>query len=435
MAVTPNKPTLAIIGTGIGGLAAAWLLKQKYQVTVFEQHKRPGMGIYTVDYDSNGVSNRIDIPLRIFTDGYYPNLLALYKMVGIKIESTNHSAAFANQNHQLFFQYGKVAPPFSALPRSIAYPKGRSLISVKAWKIALASQRFFANAAKHLKKHDLSQITLGEYLEQYQYNADFINGVLLPILSTICTCDYDSVLSYPADLILGYLTCGVMKQGVVRAEKGVDDIVPRLLEGCKVINDAKITKVQPDGAGIAISNANGETQHFDQLVIATQAQQAAELLGEYPAIQTLLQTVKFERSSMAVHTDADILPEHVVPLSPVSYLIDPEQQRPCCTVDLTKAIEGFKPQESVFQTWHPEGSTAYPHPNKLIAQVEFTRPVVTLESRQAISQLREQQQDTDNTIWLCGSYMAESIPLLDAAVDSAMAVAQSLGVSIPWQAR
>ena len=63
------KPTLAVIGSGIAGLSAAWLLKDKYQVTLFERHSAPGMGAYAVDVGSDGNKVEIDIPLRIITAG------------------------------------------------------------------------------------------------------------------------------------------------------------------------------------------------------------------------------------------------------------------------------------------------------------------------------------------------------------------------------
>ena len=74
-----HKPGLAVIGTGIAGLSAAYLLKDKYRVTVFEGQARAGMGAHSVDYVSNGITRRIDIPLRIFCRGYYENLFAPYQ--------------------------------------------------------------------------------------------------------------------------------------------------------------------------------------------------------------------------------------------------------------------------------------------------------------------------------------------------------------------
>ncbi|HCM05438.1 MAG TPA: hypothetical protein DIC30_05445, partial [Oceanospirillales bacterium] len=88
------KPTLAVIGSGIAGLSAAWLLKDKYNVTLFERHAAPGMGAYSVDVGDADNNVIIDIPLRIITKGYYQDLFNLYKTLGVAVERTDHSGAF-----------------------------------------------------------------------------------------------------------------------------------------------------------------------------------------------------------------------------------------------------------------------------------------------------------------------------------------------------
>ena len=131
----PAAPTLAVIGTGLGGLAAAWLLRQRFQVTLFEQHPRPGMGVFVVDYHSRGQTTRIDIPTRVFCDGYYPNLLALLRAVGVRLHATDHSAAYADADGEVFFHYGNLR----AFGRSWSYPKGRRSLGREGRELMLAT--------------------------------------------------------------------------------------------------------------------------------------------------------------------------------------------------------------------------------------------------------------------------------------------------------
>jgi len=421
-----HKPGLAVIGTGIAGLSAAYLLKDKYRVTVFESQARAGMGAHSVDYASNGITRRIDIPLRIFCRGYYDNLLALYRHIGVEVVTSDHSGIFADETGNILMHYGNIRRGSS----QISYLKGRSWLSPAAWALGLQSRRFFARAQREIGRAGLAHLSFGEYLQQAETDQAFIDTILLPMLSVTCTCDYQAVRNYPADIMLEYLTCGIHELGIMSAAKGVDDIVPRMLVGVELRTNSPIAAIEPAGQQIRVVTSAGADQCFDQIVIAAQAQQAAAMLSGFDERRALLQRIPFERSSMSVHTDQQILPAPAKGLSPVSYHLPQDASRPEVSVDLTKAIARLSGQETVFQTWNPMRRIA---PNRELAKVDFTRPTVTRDSREAVRALRESQSHPGNRLWFCGSYMAEKIPLLEAAVDSSVALAKQLGAAIPWQ--
>ncbi|MEP2990231.1 MAG: FAD-dependent oxidoreductase [Parasphingorhabdus sp.] len=422
-----NKPRLAVIGTGLAGLTSAYLTKSKFDVTVYESQSRAGMGAYVVDYVSNGIQSRIDIPLRIFSPGYYQNLTALYDHIGVEMLTSDHAGAFADENGDMVLHYGNG----DLGPVQFSYLKGRSLFSGTAWKIALQSRRFFARAERDMERpQSLAAISFGQYLEQAGAGAEFANTVLLPMLSVTCTCDYRSVKDYPADIMLEYLTCGVHKLGITSAAKGVDDIVPRLLHDAKLLTNATVSRISKAGPGLIVETEGGREETYQHVIIATQAQQAAAMLSGFDDRKEKLSKVPVESSTMSVHTDQDLLPRSKIDLSPVTYHVPDRSDRAEVSVDLTKAIARLSGQKSVFQTWNPMRKIA---PNRELARVNFTRPTVTLESRMAVAALRDQNQQPNNRLWFCGSYMTEKIPLLEAAVDSAIAVAEELDVTVPWQ--
>jgi len=422
-----TKPSLAIIGTGIAGLSAAYLLKDKYQVTVFESQARAGMGAHSVDYVSNGITRRIDIPLRIFCHGYYDNLLALYDHIGVEILTSDHSGIFSDEAGHIILHYGNVRWGMARF----SHLKGRNWLSPAAWTIGLQSKRFFARAKRDMGRTDLADISFGEYLQQSGADREFVDTVLLPMMSVTCTCDYQAVRDYPADLMLEYLTCGVHEIGIMSAAKGVDDIVPRMLADVELRTNSPVAVIEPDGQQLRVVTKSGAAQHFDQVVIAAQAHQAAAMLSGFDDRRALLNRIPFERSTMSVHTDPEILPAPAKGLSPVSYHIPRDASRAEVSVDLTKAIARLAGQETIFQTWNPMRRIA---PNRELARVDFTRPTVTRDSRKIVIALRECQSQPGNRLWLCGSYMAEKIPLLEAAVDSSVVVAEHLGAAIPWKA-
>ncbi len=421
-----NKPKLAVIGTGIAGLTSAYLAKSKFNVTVYESQSRAGMGAHVVDYVSNGIESRIDIPLRIFTPGYYQNLTALYDHIGVEMLTSDHAGAFADENGKMVLHYGNADWGFL----QFSYLKGRSNFSRHAWKIALQSRRFFARAELDLENlNKYSDIDFGQYLEQTKAGQEFIDMVLLPMLSVTCTCDYKTVRAYPADIVLEYLTCGVHKLGITSAAKGVDDIVPRLLQNIDLRTNASVEKVFRTDELLEVTTQDGDRERFDHVIIATQAQQAAPLLSGFDQQKQMLERIPFENSLMSVHTDSDLLPESDTAPSPVTYHVPAGGSRAEVSVDLTKAIDRLKGQQNIFQTWNPIRNIAA---NRELARVAFTRPAVTLESRKAVNFLQSIHAEAGNRLWLCGSYMTDKIPLLEAAVDSAISVADCLGADIPW---
>lgn len=422
-----SKPSLAVIGTGLAGLSAAYLLKHKYNVSVFESQAKAGMGVHTIEYCSQGKNVRIDVPLRIFCKGYYKNLTALYNHIGVDINGSDHSGIFTNDDGKLLLHYGK----FTFKGLNIAYPKGQSIYRASTFKLAYQSKCFFMQASRsQTNLKGLNKMSFGEYLQASQTPKELSDTILLPLLSVTLTCDYQSVLNYPAELILEYLTCGIAKDGIIGAEKGVDDIVPRLLTNVDLKVNAGVKKISQEGEKILLSFGDNKALHFDHVVIASQAQQAASILKGFDSQKLLLESVPVERSEMSVHTDSGLLPNARSKLSPVSYYIPNRLQRPEVTVNLTQAFTRYSQVENIYQTWNP---IRQPVEGSELARVSFTRPTVTLESRAAIKKLRQHQQKSNNQLWFCGSYMADKIPLLDAAVDSSVSIAKSLGVSIPWE--
>ncbi|TDU24269.1 hypothetical protein DFR24_4534 [Panacagrimonas perspica] len=427
----PESQRVAVIGSGIGGLTAAWLLRRRHPVTLFEQHARPGMGVFGIDYSSGGRTTRIDVPTRVFCEGYYPHLFALLSTLGVQVHATDHAAAFADGRGEIFFHYGN----FRLLGHSVSYLRrdGRRQ-PLKLLRIVRDSLRFFPAARRDLARDaaGLSRMTFGEYLDARGYSAAFTHGVLLPTLSVICTCDCESVRAYPADLILGYLASGVMKQGVMRAELGVDAIVERLVDGVTPVSGAAVSRIsRASGGGFEVHTQDGAVRPFDRVVLATQAHQAAQMLGDAFPQTALLHRIPFEHSVMRVHTDASVLPRAANgALSPVTYHLPEGAPRPEVTVDMTQAFSTYSGQARVFQTWNPlravrEGS--------VLLEVGFTRPRVTHDSREASAELRRLQSQEAGLLF-CGAYMADRVPLLEAAVESAVEVAERLGVRAPWSA-
>ncbi len=421
-----NKPTLAVIGSGVAGLSAAWLLKDKYQVTLFERHDTPGMGAYSVNVGEENTPVHIDIPLRIITSGYYHELFKLYQTIGVEIERTDHAGAFFSDSGEQVFHYKN----YQFGSRSYSFVNGPKRFGRSNVTHAFEAIEFLKRIDKGFR-WNINDQTFGEFLKQAGYkDSSFVRWILMPMLSTICTCDYESIYQYPAKIILDYLNCGVSKEGVWKAKYGVPDIVKRLTEGYQVKTNAGIDAISPLTAGSELTLSNGQKMNFDQVVIATQPQHAAKMIEKTkPDLASHLAAIPYEQSDMVVHRDQSIYPVHWRKLSPVCYSVDKHQQRPMATVCLNKSMPSVKHCQPVFQTWHP---TVDINPDKVLATATFERPLMNFKSLERIHSIKTAMNHNTNNVWFCGSYLGGGIPLLEAGVRSSLFVANSLGVKTPW---
>src|SRR5690606_15629786 len=145
-------------------------------------------------------------------------------------------------------------------------------------------------------------------------------------------------LAYPADILVHYLTCGVMKDGLMRASGGVQEVIAQLLESqVSLKTSATIERVEETENGVLVSD--GAQQHyFDRVVVATQPHHACELLQRDDLQRERCQwlaEIPVTESRMQLHTDQSLLPESRLPLAPVTYYLTGNERRPEATVDLT----------------------------------------------------------------------------------------------------
>ena len=420
------KPTLAVIGSGIAGLSAAWLLRDKYQVTLFERHAAPGMGAYAVDVGSENEPNIIDIPLRIITKGYYHELFNLYQTLGVDIERTDHSGAFFTHTGADVFHYKN----FNIGKYSFSFLNSPKRLSRTNLMLGMAAIKFFYEIKK-INPALMSDLSFGEFLLEWPHaKPAFVDQVLLPMLSTICTCDFDSIKQYPASIIVDYLACGVAEEGVWKATHGVADIVTKITKGYEVKTHSQIENIKTRQYGVELTTSQGEVFNFDHVVIATQPQHASPMLTEqHPELAQHLNQIDFESSDMVVHRDSSIYPRPWQDLSPVCYSSNKDQQRPMATVCLNKSMPSVKSCLPVFQTWHP---TTEINKEDILASVTFERPIINFSALEHIKSIRQSMDTENNRIWFCGSYLGGGIPLLEGGVRSSLAVANKLKVASPW---
>jgi hypothetical protein len=253
---TPNASSslqrkhVAIVGSGIAGLTAAWVLSRdsRFTVTLIESEATLGMDAHSFDMSSvqsdgsAGSTQRLDMPLRVFSESYYPNLTRLYSAAGVTFCPEDYCGSFIDTDGTCLLKYNN----FLIGQFSFPWIFPRFFFQRKSLAIAVEYFRFMVVARRHTKEGSvwlraLETMTFGEYLQRGAYSDAFVHKFIVlphlppslatspflrdadpqvPVARAICTCSAAAALAYPADIILAYL-CKRTLRGVRRAVQGI----------------------------------------------------------------------------------------------------------------------------------------------------------------------------------------------------------------------
>jgi len=411
---------VAVVGSGLAGLAATWLLGRRAQVTVYEAHPTPGMGAHSVRLGRGDEGPLVDVPLRVLTPAYYPTLLSLYEEAGVEVASVDYAASFSRLQDRTYFRYRNV----HISGRSLPWMPPTRLLRGEVREITRDILRLHRNGPVELREGRLAGRTLGSYLESEKYGQAFIEGFLLPAYASICTCTTQTVRDYPAEVIVDYFCSGVTTQGVMRAVGGSEDVIRRLLApAAEVRTGVAVHRITPERDGVRVVDQAGGVGRYDHVILATPADRGAELLDGDDPLRGELSRVPHESSRVVVHRDARLAPGDPASWSPVNFIVSDDHPAPMATIWLNRVQDGLEEGADIFQTWNP---VVEPDPSLVITESVVSRPVVTLATQDVPARLAALEHQPDRRIWPVGSYAAEGIPLLEAAAASAARVADML---------
>lgn len=215
--------SVAIVGSGIAGLSAAHILSRNgWRVHIFERESSLGMashGIFVprknaarqldaddaneVEEGSDKSFTRVDVPLRVFSRTFYPQLYALYRSIGVEVVDADYSFSCSSLDTDatLFQYFVPEKLPFLPLPvLSAVFRYGPRAVGL-LWELV----HFLALAPFYATSLDALRLTFGQFLESRRYSKRFVRSLLAPMMSVVCTCSYNAVLRYPAHLLVDYL--------------------------------------------------------------------------------------------------------------------------------------------------------------------------------------------------------------------------------------
>ena len=424
---------IAIIGSGIAGLVAAHRLSldDRFQVSLFERNHRIGLESQCVSIP-NLASDQVvmdivaDVPSRMFNHEMWPTFMRLLNEFGIQPDSVDPSQSFSwftGKRHRTFLSLRDCCRPKLGM---------RDYFDKTARGIAREAARLKKRGTKHLNLGNLNgqpltQTSFHEYLKLEGYGDDFCQRFLLPTLSsTVCTCSYRALAEYPADVVLRALDDLTRGQFLSRVPGGIHTLVDHLLRPIDDIRlDCKVAALRESQNGVAIDIQDCETEHFDHVIIATQANTAAALLPHAsPQERDLLESIRYETIPVVVHGDERWMPTKRSHWSTFNMFSGNDFDSGICTVWMNRFHTQWDQSiHNVFQTIGPAKDI---EENKTIAAIKLQRPTVSTHSRRSIDEFLRLQDRDGRRISYVGSWISDGIPLLESGVSSALACVDRL---------
>jgi predicted NAD/FAD-binding protein len=414
---------IAIVGAGISGLAAAWLLKQRHEVTLFEAGDYLGGHTHTVDVELAGERFPVDTGFLVFNHRTYPNLTALFRELAVDTVPSDMSFAVSLREPELEWAGSSVATLF-AQKRNLARPG--------FWRMLQDTLRFNRETAGALP-----DLTLGAYLERQRYSAEFRDWYLLPMAAAIWSCPTQAMLDYPLTTFVRFARNHGLLQIVDRPQwltvrGGGREYVERIaatLADVRLATRCARCCATPTASGWACPAANASAS--TRWCWPATASRRCALLGAAatPAERRVIGAVRYQPNRAVLHTDRRLLPRDERVWSAWNYLAgrgEPGSQ-PVSVSYLINQLQPLPVATPVVVTLNPH---VEPDPQLVIGDFEYDHPIFDQAAVDAQASLGAIQGA--DRVWFCGAWGGYGFH--EDGLNSALAVAERLGCHARWQA-
>ena len=416
-----QRQRIAIIGSGMAGLAASWFLGAEHEVTLLERQSCLGIGAHSVQAPG-GV---VDVPLRVIYPGYYPELFALLAETSVAVEALDASIGFSDLDGASYFRYRNL----QAMGKTLPWVTPATWLRSASRHILTDLTRFLWLAPKALAAGALAGRTIGEYLDSQDYSHAFTDRFLVPAFAGINTVSCQEVRDYPADLIAKYFNRDFVVSSVYRAVGGAHSIAKALSERVAHLRlDARIRSVRRKAHAVVITLDDGRVEVFDAVVFATQANQVMAMLEDVSAAEEfVLGAVRYGAVRVVMHHDAGLMPRSRADWGPVNYVMSPQWDRPMISIWVNRLLPGYQDAKPLFQTINP---LREPASDLVLKDSSLQRPIVDMATQANLQALEALHAQPGRRVFFCGSYAAQGIPLLESAVASAAGVARRVRATV-----
>ncbi len=425
---------IAVIGTGVSGLSAAWLLNQRHDIHVFEKGPWVGGHCNTVDVTltHKGVAKTIpvDTGFIVYNEKTYPNLTALFRHLDVATEPSDMSFS-ASVNNGAF--------EYSGFSVWSMFAQRRNLVRPRFWTMVFDIMRFYRTCELDVARPENRDLTLGAYLESHGYSEAFLRDHLLPLGGSIWSASLHDMKHYPfAAFVRFFRNHGLLEARTKNrlqwrtVTDGSRAYVDRLTAAyqARIRVNCGVRAITRRPSAVDLTLEDGTVETFDHVVIASHSDQALAMLSDPSAQeQALLSAIRYERNYAVLHTDETLMPKRKRAWASWNYIsaAGDTQTRLVCLSYWMNMLQNIDRDYPLFVTLNPHRS---PRADATLASYDYEHPIFDQAALDAQAQLWSLQGT--NRTWFCGAYFGHGFH--EDGLQAGLAVGEALGgVRRPWR--
>jgi predicted NAD/FAD-binding protein len=418
---------IAVIGSGVSGTVAAWLLRRHAAVTLFEAEARFGghTHTFTVPEAERGVP--VDTGFMVFNRPNYPLLSALFDHLGVRCYPTDMSFSAS-------FDGGRLEYAGSDL--NTLFGQRRNLVNRRFWGMLFNILRFNRVAQRALAEPLPPELTLDAFLDRAGLSQGFRTRYLYPMAAAIWSCPHGQIGRFPAVGFLRFFANhGLIKLADrpqwLTVEGGSSTYLDRLIAdlGPRARAATAVRAVRRENGRVALHLADGRCELFDEVVLACHSDQALRLLADAgPLERRLLGAIPYQPNRVLLHSDPALMPRARRVWSSWNYL-GADSADPAAAVSVTywmNSLQRLDTETDYFVSLNP---LREPRADRVVAEFDYQHPVFDAGALQAQRQLHRIQGRRQT--WFAGAWTGYGFH--EDGMRSAVEVALALGASVPWR--
>jgi predicted NAD/FAD-binding protein len=400
---------IAIIGSGISGLTAAWLLHQSHEITVFEANDYIGGHTHTIDVDVDGDQLAIDTGFIVYNDWTYPNFIQMLERLGVGSLATEMSFSVRCERSRIEYSGSNLNGLFAQ----------RSNLLRPRFHRMLQDILRFNREALELLEADHDSLTVDEYIAQRGYSKQFSDLYLIPMGAAIWSCPPETFGKFPVRFIVefyrnhGLLSIRNRPQWRV-ISGGSQQYVDKLIAPFRgrIRLNSPVQSIVREETAVTIRATGSEDERFDHAILACHSDQALRILGDTATMieRSVLNEFPYQMNSAFLHCDDSVLPQRRRAWASWNYHIDGSTSRQneasketssqSATVTYNMNIlQRLKTERTYCVTLNRDAAI---DPAKVIGRYEYHHPVYTTERRAA--QQKHPDLINHNRTSFCGAY-------------------------------